>query len=53
MSEHSAISIRPFIGAKNFEISRRFYRELGFRESVLSPSLSVFKYKNKKANVKN
>lgn len=41
--EHKAISIRPFIGAKDFEISRSFYRDLGFEETVLSHNLSVFK----------
>lgn len=35
-------SIRPFIGARNFDVSRRFYADLGFREGVLSPTLSVF-----------
>jgi len=40
---HKAISIRPFIGAKNFEVSRRFYSELGFQESILSKTMSVFK----------
>jgi hypothetical protein len=25
-------SIRPFIGAKDFEIARSFYRDLGFEE---------------------
>jgi catechol 2,3-dioxygenase-like lactoylglutathione lyase family enzyme len=34
--EHNVKSIRPFIGAKNFEISRRFYRDLGFEEVVMS-----------------
>ncbi len=38
-----ALSIRPFIGAKDFEVSRSFYRDLGFEESVLSPNMSVFK----------
>lgn len=28
------ISIRPFIGAKDYELSRSFYRDLGFQESV-------------------
>ena len=37
------ISIRPFIGAKDFELSRNFYRDLGFEETVLSHNLSVFK----------
>jgi hypothetical protein len=41
--EHKAKSIRPFIGARNFEISRNFYRDLGFEESILSPDLSLFK----------
>jgi catechol 2,3-dioxygenase-like lactoylglutathione lyase family enzyme len=41
--EHKAKSIRPFIGAKNFDVSRRFYRDLGFEESVLSANMSVFK----------
>ena len=41
MSSH-LISIRPFIGAKNFEISRNFYADLGFKETVLSHNLSLF-----------
>jgi catechol 2,3-dioxygenase-like lactoylglutathione lyase family enzyme len=41
--EHKAKSIRPFIGAKNFELSRSFYRDLGFQESVLSHNMSYFK----------
>ncbi|GGD71077.1 glyoxalase [Emticicia aquatilis] len=41
--EHKAISIRPFIGAKNFEISRSFYRDLGFQEVVLGHNFSYFK----------
>jgi hypothetical protein len=41
--ENKAISIRPFIGAKNFELSRSFYRDLGFQESILSPAMSLFK----------
>ena len=41
--EHKAKSIRPFIGAENFEISRSFYRDLGFGESVLSHNMSYFK----------
>ena len=40
--QHKAKSIRPFIGAKNYEISRNFYRDLGFLESVLSPDMSYF-----------
>lgn len=41
--KHKAISIRPFIGAKNFELSRSFYRDLGFHESILTPTMSLFK----------
>jgi len=40
---HNAKSIRPFIGSKNFEISRSFYRDLGFEEIVLESNFSVFK----------
>lgn len=40
--EHKVISIRPFIGAKDFELSRSFYRDLGFQESVITPDMSVF-----------
>lgn len=39
-----ARSIRPFIGSADFNVSRSFYRELGFEETVLSPRMSVFKY---------
>lgn len=41
--QHKAISLRPFIGAKDFEISRSFYRDLGFEEVVLDANMSVFK----------
>ena len=44
--QHNAKSIRPFIGSKNFEVSRNFYRDLGFEENVLSHNLSVFKSGN-------
>jgi hypothetical protein len=40
--EHKAISVRPFIGAKNFEVSRKFYHDLGFKESVLFHNMSYF-----------
>ena len=36
-------SIRPFIGAKDFEISRSFYRDLGFEEITLGNQMSVFR----------
>jgi hypothetical protein len=35
-------SIRPFLGSKNYEISRNFYRDLGFHESILSSAMSYF-----------
>jgi len=41
--KHNAISIRPFIGAKDFDLSRKFYRDLGFEEKELDNELSVFK----------
>jgi catechol 2,3-dioxygenase-like lactoylglutathione lyase family enzyme len=41
--KHKAISIRPFIGAKNFEQSRNFYRDLGFKESILFKNMSYFR----------
>ncbi len=44
MSKH--ISIRPFIGSQNFEVSRNFYRDLGFKESILSNNMSVFESDN-------
>lgn len=40
--QHKAISIRPFIGAKNFQISRSFYQDLGFQEVVLGTDFSYF-----------
>ena len=41
--EQKTKSIRPFIGAKDYELSRRFYHDLGFQESVLSHDMSLFK----------
>lgn len=40
--KHNAKSIRPFIGARDFETSRRFYRDLGFKEDAISHDMSVF-----------
>lgn len=42
----NAKSIRPFIGSENFELSRNFYRDLGFEEIVLFPDMSYFKTEN-------
>lgn len=41
--QHKAKSIRPFIGATNFAVSRQFYSDLGFEESVVSNNMSLFK----------
>jgi hypothetical protein len=41
--EHKVKSLRPFIGAKDFEVSRGFYRDLGFEETVIAHNMSVFK----------
>jgi hypothetical protein len=40
---HKVRSIRPFIGAKDYGLSRSFYRDLGFEEVVLSNEMSLFK----------
>lgn len=40
--QYNIQSIRPFIGAKDFNLSREFYRALGFEERVLSPEMSLF-----------
>ena len=42
---HKAKSIRPFIGSKDFGISRRFYQDLGFKEIILGPNFSYFETK--------
>lgn len=41
--ENRAISIRPFIGASDFKLSRSFYHDLGFDEVILTPTMSLFK----------
>jgi catechol 2,3-dioxygenase-like lactoylglutathione lyase family enzyme len=40
--KHNAKSIRAFIGAIDFDESRRFYQEIGFEESVISKDMSYF-----------
>lgn len=40
---HKANSIRPFIGAKDFNLSRSFYKDMGFEETILHPTMSLFK----------
>lgn len=39
-------SIRPFIGSKNFNISRNFYSDLGFNEIITSENMSYFHSQN-------
>lgn len=41
--KHQAKSVRAFIGAKDFEVSRNFYKEMGFQESIISKNMSYFK----------
>ena len=40
---YQAKNIRTFIGAKNFNESRMFYRELGFEEHPISDKMVLFK----------
>jgi catechol 2,3-dioxygenase-like lactoylglutathione lyase family enzyme len=42
--QHSIKSIRPFIGAKDYELSRAFYKALGFTEVELGPAMCVFNH---------
>lgn len=35
-------SIRPFIGARDYELSRSFYSCMGFNESVIDAGMSLF-----------
>jgi len=44
--QHNGKSLRPFIGAKDFNLSRSFYRDLGFEETMLGNDMSVFKTRN-------
>lgn len=44
--EHKVLSIRPFIGAENFNLSRSFYQDLGFEEVELGGGMSYFKAGN-------
>ena len=41
--DHKILSIRAFIGAKDFAVSRKFYSDIGFEEVDLGRSLSYFK----------
>ena len=39
----NAKSIRAFIGTEHYDLSRAFYREMGFEESIIDNSMSYFK----------
>ena len=39
---HQSKSVRTFIGAKDFEMSRSFYKDFGFQESIISKNMSYF-----------
>ncbi|WP_090993352.1 VOC family protein [Pedobacter insulae] len=41
--KYHPLSIRPFLGAEDFELSRNFYRYIGFQEVLLGAHLSLFK----------
>lgn len=41
--EQTIKSLRPFIGARDFDLSREFYSYIGFEEVVISPAMSLFR----------
>ena len=41
--QYSAKSIRSFIGAKDYKVSRQFYKTLGFEEIVISEDMCLFR----------
>ena len=42
-TKYKAKSIRTFIGSKNYEESKQFYRELGFEEVEIGDNMCLFK----------
>ena len=44
--EYAVKSIRAFIGAKDYELSRNFYLDLGFEEVKIGPKMSYFRLSN-------
>ena len=40
--KYKSKSIRTFIGARDFEVSSQFYRDLGFREGRIDETMSYF-----------
>jgi hypothetical protein len=43
LMKHNIKSIRTFIGAKDYNLSRQFYLDFGFEEFKTSPKMSYFK----------
>lgn len=43
MKTYQAKSIRTFIGAKNYDISKQFYQALGFEAIEVSTNMTLFK----------
>lgn len=46
MINNNIKSLRSFIGAKDFELSRSFYRDWGFEEHIIDSKMSYFKMNN-------
>ena len=46
MLQQQTKSIRAFVGAKDFDISRAFYQDLGFEEIVISETMSLLRTAN-------
>ncbi len=42
IQEEEVKSIRAFIGAKDFQLSRAFYTDFGFKESIIAENMSYF-----------
>ena len=42
MANLATVEIKAFVPAKDFELSRRFYRDLGFNEELLSDQMAYF-----------
>ncbi|MEM6770792.1 MAG: glyoxalase [Bacteroidota bacterium] len=43
MTANNTLSIRPFIGAKDYALSSSFYREVGFTGMIIGEKLTFFK----------
>jgi catechol 2,3-dioxygenase-like lactoylglutathione lyase family enzyme len=38
------VALRPFVPAKDFAVSKRFYQALGFRVTLEDPPIAILKY---------